>query len=291
MEDDLYEILGVLPSAEDIVITAAYRVLAQRYHPDRWSGSPEEAHARMTSINRAYDTLKDSVRRAEYDRQRSRASHSSYERQSDPARGAAFQEAVDGLEARWKVAVDVFPDLVELRAKLNLLSPAIAFSFVTMLLERKTFKDRRAVAEEMQSLFLERYFGTDEKIKDFAKELIDLGARDAAKMLNELVDVLGSEIIAEHLIDRVHRTHGDTIRRLRLSRVKNRHFAHFKRCFELEPTFGNLRDLCETAGYSVGERGQGLFNPVAYEVECPSGQILLLHSREEFIDWGIKEFS
>jgi DnaJ-class molecular chaperone len=36
MEDDLYEILGVLPTAEDIVITAAYRVLAQRYYPDPW---------------------------------------------------------------------------------------------------------------------------------------------------------------------------------------------------------------------------------------------------------------
>jgi curved DNA-binding protein len=72
MDDDLYEILGVLPSAEDIVITAAYRVLAQRYHPDRWAGPPAEAHERMAAINRAYETLKDPARRAAYDGQRSK---------------------------------------------------------------------------------------------------------------------------------------------------------------------------------------------------------------------------
>ena len=55
--DDLYSVLGVLPDAEDIVITAAYRALAQRYHPDRWGGDPAIAHKRMSAINAAYKTL------------------------------------------------------------------------------------------------------------------------------------------------------------------------------------------------------------------------------------------
>ena len=47
---NLYEILGVSPQAEDIVIRAAYRALAQRYHPDK-SDEPKEAAAlRMRSI-------------------------------------------------------------------------------------------------------------------------------------------------------------------------------------------------------------------------------------------------
>ena len=37
-DKDYYRILGVLDDAEDIVIKAAYRALAQRYHPDRWQG-------------------------------------------------------------------------------------------------------------------------------------------------------------------------------------------------------------------------------------------------------------
>mgnify|MGYP000169682062 CR=1 FL=1 len=43
---DYYAILGVTPQAEDVVIKAAYRALAQRYHPDRFVGSPEEALTR-----------------------------------------------------------------------------------------------------------------------------------------------------------------------------------------------------------------------------------------------------
>ena len=35
---DYYCILGVIKSAEDIVIKAAYRALAQKYHPDKFEG-------------------------------------------------------------------------------------------------------------------------------------------------------------------------------------------------------------------------------------------------------------
>ena len=44
-EKDYYAILGVMPDAQDIVIKAAYRALAQRYHPDRFGGSREAAHS------------------------------------------------------------------------------------------------------------------------------------------------------------------------------------------------------------------------------------------------------
>jgi curved DNA-binding protein CbpA len=35
---DYYAILGLTPSAEEVVIRAAYKALAQRYHPDRTKG-------------------------------------------------------------------------------------------------------------------------------------------------------------------------------------------------------------------------------------------------------------
>ena len=35
LNKDYYKILGVLDNAEDIVIKAAYRALAQKYHPDK----------------------------------------------------------------------------------------------------------------------------------------------------------------------------------------------------------------------------------------------------------------
>jgi DnaJ-class molecular chaperone len=62
-----YQILGISPDAEDIVIRAAYRVLAQKYHPDKWRGDPLEANHRMRQLNEAYETLSDAAKRSVYD--------------------------------------------------------------------------------------------------------------------------------------------------------------------------------------------------------------------------------
>ena len=64
---DLYQILGVLEDAEDIVIRAAYKALAQKYHPDKWTGDKITASERMKLINDAYTILSDPIKRKEYD--------------------------------------------------------------------------------------------------------------------------------------------------------------------------------------------------------------------------------
>ena len=71
---DPYKVLQVDSEAEDEVIQAAYRRLAQKYHPDRASGA--EAMERMVSINAAWEMIGEPARRAAYDasvRQRSNA--------------------------------------------------------------------------------------------------------------------------------------------------------------------------------------------------------------------------
>ena len=67
-DQDHYAVLQVHPEAEPEVIAAAYRSLAQLYHPDR-NPSPE-AGPRMVQINLAYEVLRDPERRAAYDRRR-----------------------------------------------------------------------------------------------------------------------------------------------------------------------------------------------------------------------------
>jgi hypothetical protein len=62
----LYEILEVSPTARPTVIRAAYRCLAQEYHPDRNPGDAEAA-ARMALINHAYSVLVDPLQRLRYD--------------------------------------------------------------------------------------------------------------------------------------------------------------------------------------------------------------------------------
>ena len=95
MSKDYYAVLGVLPSAEDIVIKAAYRALAQRYHPDKWSGSPSEAQERMQAINGAYAVLSDNLKRSKYDKDRE-GQKSEY---ADSAEGV--DEAFGEAESHW----------------------------------------------------------------------------------------------------------------------------------------------------------------------------------------------
>ena len=44
-EKDYYAILGIIPNAELVVIKAAYKAMLSVYHPDRFKGSKEKAHA------------------------------------------------------------------------------------------------------------------------------------------------------------------------------------------------------------------------------------------------------
>jgi len=62
---DYYQILGVAPEAETKDIKAAYRKLARKYHPDL--NADKDAEARFKEVAEAWEVLKDTDRRAEYD--------------------------------------------------------------------------------------------------------------------------------------------------------------------------------------------------------------------------------
>lgn len=59
LDKNPFEVLGVTPQAELVVIHAAYRALAKMYHPDVQQGlSPEEAGKRMSELNWAWEELR-----------------------------------------------------------------------------------------------------------------------------------------------------------------------------------------------------------------------------------------
>jgi hypothetical protein len=68
---DAYKVLQVDPEADPEVVQAAYRRLAQKFHPDVAPGP--EAAARMAAINRAWSILRTAESRARYDRERAAA--------------------------------------------------------------------------------------------------------------------------------------------------------------------------------------------------------------------------
>jgi molecular chaperone DnaJ len=62
---DYYDVLGVSPDAGAEEIKRAYRQLARRYHPDI---SGEDRGGAFIELARAYDVLRDPLRRRRYDR-------------------------------------------------------------------------------------------------------------------------------------------------------------------------------------------------------------------------------
>jgi curved DNA-binding protein CbpA len=66
MQKNYYKILQIDPSAEPEVISAAYKRLSLKYHPD--TNRSADANLRMQEINEAYQVIQDPARRAGYDR-------------------------------------------------------------------------------------------------------------------------------------------------------------------------------------------------------------------------------
>jgi curved DNA-binding protein CbpA len=65
---DPYAILQVLPTADQVVINAAFKALALKYHPDR--DATRRAADKMAELNRAFAILRDDKGRAAFDRSR-----------------------------------------------------------------------------------------------------------------------------------------------------------------------------------------------------------------------------
>lgn len=69
---DYYDLLGVEKTASENDIKKAYRKLAMKYHPDKFSNASEkekkEAEEKFKEVNEAYQVLSDADKRAKYDR-------------------------------------------------------------------------------------------------------------------------------------------------------------------------------------------------------------------------------
>jgi curved DNA-binding protein CbpA len=71
---DHYQVLGLLREVDEVVIKAAYKALAQKYHPDKHPADKAEHNRIMSELNEAYAVLGFKHRRKEYDLKWSKAS-------------------------------------------------------------------------------------------------------------------------------------------------------------------------------------------------------------------------
>lgn len=92
---DPFAILGLAPGAAGADVTAAYRELAKRWHPDRGGG--EEAQRRMAEINVAYELLR--AGEAQGGTAAQGSAPPTARRFSDPLRRALGRELLEALHA------------------------------------------------------------------------------------------------------------------------------------------------------------------------------------------------
>lgn len=294
---DHYAVLGVLPDAEDIVIKAAYRAMAQRYHPDKWTGQADEATRRMAELNEAYAVLADAQRRAEYDKARSKSGQADYAPEDD---ADEFTSALNEVEDRWQVACSIFPDLADHRKRLNVFASSLAFSYVTIILENKGFEQRAQVADRMERMFMERYFGSNQEVLIYAKYLVIRGQRVAARALNNLVDVMGSNVDGKLLISKIDKEFAvDKLREAEEAAAQRNvelaaRTARKKSVAELRHEIGTAFDeneflvawrLAQILGMQIYESG---FLKVQFSIHDASGQRHVAHSKRQFTEFVAK---
>jgi curved DNA-binding protein CbpA len=286
-----YQTLGVLPDAESVVITAAYRALASLYHPDRWKGDKEFATKKMADINVAYATLSDPDKRQKYNNSRQNT-HNSFA-EEDEQTDQAFDTALSEMEKRWKVATEIFPDLISIRLRLSKTSHRLSFAFVIFILESKKFDDRNAIANSLEKNFLELHFGTDSKIILFAKFLISQGNKKAVVALNNYVDVLGSSINPQLIIEKI--TKEFNLKFYKFLQVDGEPLRALQRELVRGKYLGDALDLIHASGLFIEEKGSSIFaSKTRYEIlmdDPTTGRkhtILSNQTVEEVIDWTTK---
>ena len=195
-----YHILGVLPTAEVIVIKAAYRALAQKYHPDKNPGEYEIFKQKMQDINEAYEVLVDELQRKEYDE---KFFGSAYDIPGNATSNNDDETYDNEFEKNWAEIEKYYPDLNEIIKRLNNLSKTLENTFKLFLLETKDFENRHLIADSIENIYLRKYFGEDEQILHFARILLYAKLLTTAKRLNQAVYLLGKNTDTNRIIGRI----------------------------------------------------------------------------------------
>lgn len=106
-------------------------------------------------------------------------------------------------QSDWAIALRFYPDLSGLEVRLYLIDPDIVADFKASLLASKQYQERQALADQIEQAYLEKFFGGDPLIIDFARDLLLAGRRDGAKELNSAIKVVGKSISSERIIEQL----------------------------------------------------------------------------------------
>jgi curved DNA-binding protein CbpA len=193
-----YDVLGVSPIADDFVIKAAYKALAQRYHPDKFANNAKDAadaETKMRQLNEAYQVLSDTAKRRDYD-----ASLKQNQQQNSQQSSANSKQQAD-----WQIALRFYPDLTGFETRLAKFDTDLVSEYRSNLLTTQQYEHRQVIANKLEQDYLESYFGDHPDIVEFARELLLAGKREGAKELNQMLKVVGNSVSPEDIIKKIER--------------------------------------------------------------------------------------
>jgi curved DNA-binding protein CbpA len=222
---DYYATLGVLPTAEDFIIQAAYRALCKRYHPDL--NKSDDNNYKMAEINEAYETLGNASKRAIYDIERKKRKWDDSEFFNSDFDNNT--EDIDPLMEDWDLAVEYYPDLESLSQRLSKISSRLSFFFRVRLIQDRNFRDAAQMADILELEFLKLYFGTNSKIHDFVRVLVRDGRKEVLNYLNKTIKVLGNndpEMIIAKISNKynISTVQGEMLRKKEIEKKKKDEF-------------------------------------------------------------------
>ena len=233
-QKNYYETLGVLKSADEAVIRAAYKALAQKYHPDKNPHSTEESYKKFIEIQEAYEILSHKEKRKAYD--------SIFH--ADNFSGGGFfddtstdEELSDPLINDWLVASKYYPNLIDAEEKLSCLSKKLSYAYKAYILKEKLFNQCLKISEDFEKNFLKQFFGDNREILAFARYLIFIKNKAAIKDLNEAIRVLGENHDPKSIIKRIYLDHNlvpniSTEQKKLIENVRSGNWAETKRILE-----------------------------------------------------------
>lgn len=280
MNQDLYAILGILPEAENEIISAAHLTLLTHYHSIRTELADSESKEIIRLINLAHEILINHDKRLKYDQ-------STKETISSPCRinyhnlNPAFKTAIHSIADQWKVAIDFYPELDDERTRLLKYSTPLSYSYMVLILQSKRFLEGKSIADHFAKLFIKRHFGSNKEIARMAELTIENNNKAATIELNEYISVIG-ESSPEKIIEKIAQKHGA----IYLPEVQDAiwHLKQFRKSESAE-------FICQKFGCDVEKKMRfGGFAFVKYIIKPQDGDTQEFTSSDQFIDWVLSSF-
>lgn len=198
---DYYSILGVPYDADPELIKSVYRSLSKIYHPDQYVGDKKFAEEKFKDINEAYECLKDTKKRENYDKKFNKESSNKYNdfKNADKEENNNFNATV---KKDWDVIIEFYEEIELERQHLSKIDKRIAMAFQVAILGYKSSNNWKDVSKIVVDAFFTKYFGKDTQIHRFVELLLLEKKIKIANEVNRAVKVLGDndpDIIIEKI--------------------------------------------------------------------------------------------